>query len=419
MDMSEVQSHSSPPSDTCLQSELQVVCRAFDRGLDHKWENFCTEFKQLWGQFQKECIQSSQKLVLAEKEAADVRYDTILSDFNGMKTKLGDLERYNQLLQEKLDSTQEEMKSLSAVSMTIQWEKRVATKQAECQRLTQQVEKLQKMNTTLKRENTLLNTQLEQWNHEESLRTSTHETVESTLKEASVETPVLDTTESQPNESSEQSAPPLDVDAAAEHTDQAPVQSDTATTDDLSTQPEPTLCDSKDTQESHTKHSEESTEHAPDAFAPSAENDTEVPLEPKVEVATAAKTDVSPNEETTNPPSMTNVKNDTTEVPKASSSHVAEPPVEQANAQPPVPDSGVDAPEVATEESQSLANDAPNEGTPAITYTLKKLKRRKTDDSKTTYLLGSNNVLYTWTENDQPGEEVGVKSARGYKFHKK
>lgn len=410
MDMSEVQSHSIPPSDTCLQSELQVVCRAFDRGLDHKWENFCTEFKQLWGQFQKECIQSSQKLVLAEKEAADVRYDTILSDFNGMKAKLGDLERYNQLLQEKLDSTQEEMKSLSAVSMTIQWEKRVTMKQAECQRLTQQVEKLQKINTTLKRENTLLNTQLEQWNHEKSLHdTSLNDippvapvTVELVPPEASVEIPCL--TESQPDCSNEQTTPQLAIADATEQTDHTSVVLESVNTDDHSV--EPALCEPKDTPESDAKqHSMESSLEILSSVAQTVEPDTEVLSEPHVDV-------------TTGPQPMPNLANDTAEVPKVLIPDVAETPMEEATEHH-VSNSVMDAPEVPTEVSKPSETDESVEAPPTITYTVKKLKRKKTDESKTTYLLGSNNVLYAWTENDQPGEEVGVKSSRGYKFHKK
>jgi hypothetical protein len=411
MEMSEVQSNSIPPSDTCLQSELQVVCRAFDRGLDHKWENFCTEFKQLWGQFQKECIQSSQKLVLAEKEAADVRYDTILSDFNGMKAKLGDLERYNQLLQEKLDSTQEEMKSLSAVSMTIQWEKRVTLKQAECQRLTQQVEKLQKINTTLKRENTLLNTQLEQWNHEESLHdTSINDsppaapvTVEWVPTEAYAETPCL--TESQPDDSNEQPTPQLVIADATEHTNQTSAVLETVCTDNHSTE-QLALCEPQDIQESDAKqHLMELSLEIPSSVAQTVEPDTEVPSEPHVEV-------------TTEPQPMPNLANDTTEVLKVLIPDVAETPM-QENTEHPVSNSVVGAAEVPTEVTTPLETDESVEASPTITYTVKKLKRKKTDESKTTYLLGSNNVLYTWTENDQPGEEVGVKSTRGYKFHKK
>lgn len=410
MEMSEVQSNSIPSDASCLQSELQVVCRAFDRGLDHKWENFCTEFKQLWGQFQKECIQSSQKLVLAEKEAADVRYDTILSDFNDMKAKLGDLERYNQLLQEKLDSTQEEMKSLSAVSMTIQWEKRVTMKQAECQRLTQQVEKLQKINTTLKRENTLLNTQLEQWNHEESLHdTSINDSppaapiaVELVPTEASVETPCL--TESQPDGSNEQPTPQLANADANEHTDHTSVVLESVNTDYHSI--EPALCEPKDAPENDAEqHSMESSLEIPSSVAQTVEPDTEVPSEHHVEV-------------TTEPQPTPNLANDTTEVPKVLILDVTEPPMQEATKQH-VSHSVVGAAEIPSEVTTPSETDESVEATPAITYTVKKLKRKKTDESKTTYLLGSNNVLYAWTENDQPGEEVGVKSARGYKFHKK
>ena len=56
---------------------------------------------------------------------------------------------------------------------------------------------------------------------------------------------------------------------------------------------------------------------------------------------------------------------------------------------------------------------------PAITYTLKKLKRKKTDTEKTLFMLGTDDVLYAWTEGDVPGAAVGTKTARGYKFTKR
>ena len=154
--------------DPSVDAEIATVRHALDRSLDEKWDHFRTDFRELWGQFQTECIESSHKLVVAEKAAADGRYAVLKDAYDKVKAKCADVDRYNQLLQEKLDQTQAEMKSLSAVSMTIQWEKRVASKQAECERLTKQLETQKQVNTTLKRENTLLNTQLEQWSDAEA-----------------------------------------------------------------------------------------------------------------------------------------------------------------------------------------------------------------------------------------------------------
>ena len=122
--------------DPSVDAEIETVRHALDRSLDEKWDHFRTDFRELWGQFQTECIESSHKLVVAEKAAADERYAVLKDAYDKVKAKCADVDRYNQLLQEKLDQTQAEMKSLSAVSMTIQWEKRVASKQAECERLT-------------------------------------------------------------------------------------------------------------------------------------------------------------------------------------------------------------------------------------------------------------------------------------------
>ena len=389
--------------DPSVDAEIETVRHALDRSLDEKWDHFRTDFRELWGQFQTECIESSHKLVVAEKAAADGRYAVLKDAYDKVKAKCADVDRYNQLLQEKLDQTQAEMKSLSAVSMTIQWEKRVASKQAECERLTKQLETQKQVNTTLKRENTLLNTQLEQW---------------SDAREAEAVGTAKDATEA--TEVTTEAGKATDATKA--------VATAAATAMDATEAATMAAAKAMDATEAATAEATRNTD--PSSVSPAA---TEVPkaetVAAETEAATTSLVDVEASDPATAPPTVT-LEGEPTAVtagppPKAETTETSAPEDDAAVTssvapEPMAPSEPVEAaaPEPAPPTTPTTTPaDSPEP--PAITYTLKKLKRKKTDTEKTPFMLGSDDVLYAWTEGDVPGAAVGTKTARGYKFTKK
>ena len=399
-------------ADPAIDAEIATVRCALDRSLDEKWDHFRTDFRDLWGQFQTECIESSHKLVVAEKAAADERYAVLKDAYDKVKAKCADMDRYNQLLQEKLDHTQAEMKSLSAVSMTIQWEKRVASKQAECERLTKQLEKQKQINTTLKRENTLLNTQLEQWGDAKEAET----------RAAAVETEATDAVTKQ-----------MSTDASS-----------LDTTADASVEAPPLTELSKAETDTGVMTIKTNTESTANAESPEASQANDPPVECVVDATTPVSSDTStePRGETTPQLSIpSNVAQETEGACTVPEEVVAQEMASTTEAELALPSTSADAvdtpeatlPIEAAEEHEtttltvvnepanevSLASSVPVPPVPTLTYTLKKLKRKKTDTEKTPFLLGSDDVLYTWTEGDVPGAAVGTKTARGYKFTKR
>jgi DNA polymerase III gamma/tau subunit len=387
--------------DPAIDAEIATVRHALDRSLDEKWDHFRTDFRELWGQFQTECIESSHKLVVAEKAAADGRYAVLKDAYDKVKAKCADVDRYNQLLQEKLDHVQAEMKSLSAVSMTIQWEKRVASKQAECERLTKQLETQKQVNTTLKRENTLLNTQLEQWSdarEAEAVRKA-KEATEAEAAEAAGK--AKDATEAAATAAAKAvdatEAATMAAAKAMDATEAAATAEATNNTDASSTSPAATEAPKAETEAAATSLVDVEASN-PVTKPPTVALETEqaaVASEP-TPTAEAAETT-----ETAAPEDDAAVTSSTAPEPMTFSE-----PAEAVAPEPAPP---------ATPTTTPVDPPAP----PAITYTLKKLKRKKADTEKTPFLLGSDDVLYAWTEGDVPGAAVGTKTARGYKFTKK
>ena len=378
--------------DPSVDAEIETVRHALDRSLDEKWDHFRTDFRELWGQFQKECIESSHKLVVAEKAAADERFAALKDAYDKVKAKCADVDRYNQLLQEKLDQTQAEMKSLSAVSMTIQWEKRVASKQAECERLTKQLETQKQVNTTLKRENTLLNTQLEQWGEAREAELAVAEAKDATEAAAMVADKAKEATEAAATAAA----------TAMDATEAAATAEATNNTGASSMGPAATE-------------------------VPEAETEAAEP-----EAATTSLVDVEASNPVTEPPTVALEAEPAAVASKApptaeaaETTETAAPEDDAAVTSPTAPESMTSsepaeavAPEPAPPATPTTTPAEPP-APPAITYTLKKLKRKKTDTEKTPFLLGSDDVLYAWTEGDVPGAAVGTKTARGYKFTKK
>jgi hypothetical protein len=86
---------------------LDAVRLLLDRSLDAKWDAFRTDFRGLWVEFQQQCVESSHRLVVTEKTAADEWYAALATECLALQTKCTDQARYNQLLQEKLDRTEE------------------------------------------------------------------------------------------------------------------------------------------------------------------------------------------------------------------------------------------------------------------------------------------------------------------------
>jgi DNA polymerase III gamma/tau subunit len=381
--------------DPSVDAEIATVRHALDRSLDEKWDHFRTDFRELWGQFQTECIESSHKLVVAEKAAADGRYAVLKDAYDKVKAKCADVDRYNQLLQEKLDHVQAEMKSLSAVSMTIQWEKRVASKQAECERLTKQLETQKQVNTTLKRENTLLNTQLEQWSDAREAEAAAKAKDATEAEAAMAADKAMDATEA----AATAAAKAMDATEAAtmaaakamDATEAAATAEATNNTDASSTSPAATEAPKAETEAAATS-----------LVVVEASNPVTKPPTVALEAEQAAvASEPTPTAETAAPEDDAAVTSSTAPEPMTSTE-----PVEAVAPEPAPP---------ATPTTTPVDPPAP----PAITYTLKKLKRKKADTEKTPFLLGSDDVLYAWTEGDVPGAAVGTKTARGYKFTKK
>lgn len=367
--------------DPAIDAEIATVRHALDRSLDEKWDHFRTDFRELWGQFQTECIESSHKLVVAEKAAADGRYAVLKDAYDKVKAKCADVDRYNQLLQEKLDHTQAEMKSLSAVSMTIQWEKRVASKQAECERLTKQLETQKQVNTTLKRENTLLNTQLEQWSDAREVEAAGKAKDATEAAAAMAAATAMDATEAATTAATK----------AVDATEAAATAEATNNTDASSTSPAATEAPKAETEAAAT--------NPVDVEAPNPV--TEPPTVALEAEQAAVASEPTPTAETAAPEDDAAVTSSTAPEPTTSTE-----PVEAVAPEPAPPTTPTTTP-------------AEPPAPPAITYTLKKLKRKKADTEKTPFLLGSDDVLYAWTEGDVPGAAVGTKTARGYKFTKK
>ena len=405
--------------DPSVDAEIATVRHALDRSLDEKWDHFRTDFRELWGQFQTECIESSHKLVVAEKAAADERFAALKDAYDKVKAKCADVDRYNQLLQEKLDQTQAEMKSLSAVSMTIQWEKRVASKQAECERLTKQLETQKQVNTTLKRENTLLNTQLEQWSDareaeavakakdatetEAEAAMAAAKVKEATEAAATAAATAMDATEAAATAAAKAmdatEAATMAAATAMDATEAAATAETTNNTDASSTSPAATEAPKAETEAAATSLVDV---EAPDPV-------TEPPTVALEAEQAAVASEPTPTAETAAPEDDAAVTSSTAPEPMTSTEPVPMTSTEPVEAV---------APEPATPVAPTTTPAAPP-APPAITYTLKKLKRKKADTEKTPFLLGSDDVLYAWTEGDVPGAAVGTKTARGYKFTKK
>ena len=127
---------------------------------DH-WEDFRRESQRHFSTFHKDYIEPSVHFIEKEKKDADAKYTALEKLHTAMTNKCSDLERYNTLLQEKIESVENEMKSFSQVSMIAKWEKRLHNKSIECTRIQASLDKSIAFTHRLQQENTLLNTRLE------------------------------------------------------------------------------------------------------------------------------------------------------------------------------------------------------------------------------------------------------------------
>jgi hypothetical protein len=348
---------------------------------DH-WEDIRRESQQHFYTFHKDYIEPSVHFIEKEKKDADAKYAELEKIHTVMTNKCSDLERYNTLLQEKIESVENEMKSFSQVSMIAKWEKRLHDKSLECTRIQESLDKSIAFTHRLQQENILLNSRLEK---DELLRQQQLCTTPAMIVPA--ETPNPDTEMTPPNRTVHKEVS-IDVNeepVASPKTDSS-TGADTERTTAVRVPDEP---------------------------------------EPEAPKATGADTERTTTVRVPDEPEP--------EAPKATEAEFEEPaPATEAEFEEPAP-----APEAEFEEPAPAPEPKPEEPEPVstvvadvedtsraieVTYKVKMLKRSRQSIEKTKYLLGTDKLLYEWKDGDIAGEVVGQqlekKGRNVFKFNK-
>ena len=395
-----------------LQCGVMQLQDTIEACMKNHWDDFRRDSQQHFATFHKDYIAPSVLFIETEKKHADEKYKQLEVKYTSLQTKCNDLERYNALLQEKLEAVETEMKSFSQVSMIAKWEKRLHSKSQECLNIQNALDKLKANVHRLKQENTLLNTRLEKEellkqqhcsavtdtqviNAEPSIQYATEATTETTNKD---DEPIVSNT--QPDEAKEVKeplAPPtpaIEANEADEPPNQ-PVEADEPPNQPVEADEPPTPAVEADEPTAEPQN----TPHPPTPIPTQAETvqDTDTidgeqskaegephdrPSTPKVEPDNTLSV---ANEASTPPQPVQSVEVPTDAEPSEQRSTIQE----------------------AKEDGAPDVNTLLHERQPDVTYKVKMLKRQRKDTEKTKYLFGTDKKLYEWKDGDVPGVVVG------------
>ena len=414
-----------------LHEGVQQLQKTIDNKLQTHLETFRREYKQHWLEFNTDYIQPSVQFIGNEKKALDNKYQKLEKEYQSAKSKCADLERYNTLLQEKIEAVENDMQSLTQVSMIARWEKKLANKSRECDDLRFRLEKEKLRANTLQTENTFLNTQLEKWSgqHErgstvvactDSRKNCNQSNANNNDPPTRTTTPVCTPppTSNVVEADFERMKPETNTEQQHECVDsEGSLKLSIKTTDGVSHDSHNDKEDNKSLpvpsqlslippplhrNENHKNVNDQDKPQNTPAMSDGCDGQSVGNTTPGVrDLKNVQHTTKSTNETESVLENIASNERATESTTQSEKTQEADPPVPK---QEPQPDP---APEIET--------------VPQVTYVVKKLKRRRTDKDKTTYMLGSDSKLYEWTSGDVPGVELGYQSIRNgtvvYKFH--
>lgn len=394
-------------SNASLQCGAVQLQDTVERCMKNHWEDFRRDSQHYFQTFYTDYIEPSIQFIEKEKQNANEKYRLLENDNSQLKSKCSDLERYNTLLQEKIEAVEKEMKSFSQVSMIAKWEKQLHDKSKECKMLQASLDKSKRVAHRLKQENTVLNTRLELL-EKETRRRNFVSSARSYLQTAVV-APQTDSRASTIT-TAEKVVNTVDFEVGEAELSEATPQHHTiltaAQTTSTAIAPEPRVVTALE--ESDTcVHSTNTTHNEMSAVSV---------------VGISNKPILASMVETSNKPAESDLDAIVCVVDKRTTSLET------------VDDSGEETqkqPDKNTEASPLLSNcedvriSSAEEGTELvnrkdadalkttercesdITYKIKMLKRSRNDAEKTKYLFGSDKNLYQWREGNVPGALVG------------
>lgn len=393
------------PALKCGVMQLQDV---IEECMQKHWDEFRKDSQRHFDSFRKEYIEPSVQFIENEKREADSKYVCLQNDYNTMKRKCSDLERYNTLLQEKLETMEKEMVSFSQVSMIAKWEKRLHTKNQECERIQESLDKTKAHVIRLQRENTLLNTQLER--REEQLVQSSFEGKIGVIGEFTMDKRAVLTNHSGDTKTSG------DACFLSTHLSHSAILSEDQTSkphdDGISALPDDVVTK---TSVVHGKSTADKSYIAPSQEADNVEEKDkslvdakQKPNEPLYIIHDRQESMESNNgvDDNTSNHLVTEIVNDSEPASDSTLEKKADIPKESI-----VHEKGIETAKtfnqftVGGKEVDHSEMDCASEE--RVIYTVKRLKRTKDDKEKTKYMFGSDKKLYEWQDGDQPGNEVG------------
>ena len=416
-----------PTSNASLHCGVVQLQNTIEMCMKNHWEDFRRDSQQHFKIFHTDYIEPSIQFIETEKKNADEKHRLLENEYNKLKNKCNDLERYNTLLQEKIEAVEKEMKSFSQVSMIAKWEKRLHDKSKEYTSIQASLEKSKGVVHRLKQENTVLNTRLEML-EKDAHRRNFVSSARSYLQHTSVVAPVTISTTSTAaaevlvvNEVDSEAAEPLTNYSNTNETEPSDVDvhHDTGCT---SAQTIPSDIAPEPCVESTLEESNPPNNEMRDGSVVHTNNETTNNEPPRVSVV---ETKIESAEESVELKSdkivcAVDEKTTSTEARDDSEKKTREQPTENIEVstllsksediQKKNNTSTEDEPNPANERYADAVADVlttTEQREPDIAYKIKMLKRSRNDAEKTKYLFGSDKNLYEWTEGDIPGAIVG------------
>ena len=368
-----------------LQCGVLQLQEAIDACMKKHWDDFRKDAQQHFDVFRKDYIEPSIHFIEHEKKEADSKYDLLQQEHNAMRTKCSDLERYNSLLQEKIETIEKEMASFSQVSMIAKWEKRLHVKNQECEKIQDSLDKSKAHVHRLQQENTLLNTRLEK--QDLHLAQCTFEGKDGVIGEFT-----MDTIENVPCSNPSNT---VDKEALLSQTETKP-----STTEASVLTPVEPMNQSRVIQEQE-KHVKDVCNHVEVVTSPTEQENTHQLAETMsmnksqhadhVEVHDQGNKNIEPGfvDKESEDDDTLHVQKVKTDVMQSDNQKEQEESVSQTDI-------------TKTNESATVINQEER-----VSYTVKMLKRFSKDKAKTKYMLGTDKKLYEWCEGNVPGKEVG------------
>lgn len=405
-------------SNSSLQCGVVQLQHTIEMCMKNHWEDFRRDSQQHFTTFHTDYIEPSIQFIETEKKNADEKHRLLENEYNQLKNKCSDLERYNTLLQEKIEAVETEMKSFSQVSMIAKWEKRLHDKTKEYTSIQASLDKSKEVVHRLKQENTVLNTRLEML-EKDAHRRNFVSSARSYLQHTAVVAPVMISTTSTSqvqvvNAVDSEAGEPLTNDSNTNGTEPSDVDvhHDTGFTsaqtipNDIALEP----CVESTLEESNQPNNEMSDEPVVQTNKGTSNNELH-----RISVVETKNESVEPesdkiaceiNEKTTPTEAVDDSENKNTHEQPEENAAVSTLLPKSENVQKktsiedepdPANERGVDSDVLTTTEQRE----------PDIKYKIKMLKRSRNDAEKTKYLFGSDKNLYEWTEGDVPGAIVG------------